>query len=251
MSDKSSSRQIIEATGEKYNDIIFQEDYIPKLVYLYQIKIRNEFIDKSLSNKNFNYLLDVGCGTGFHLKALSQYATNLIGIDMSFGALKECKKSRENSFADFIVCDINYLPFKKNSVDCVWIAVVLHHVPNDLENVLSNNLAYVLKKEGFLLIDEPNKLNFFNYVNMKLSKADPTGEERPLYLNCMENLLKRNNFEILKSEYYELFSPLGILLNRPFVFKFFNRMDCFLQRSFFKSILLRWNIIAKKLEDLK
>jgi ubiquinone/menaquinone biosynthesis C-methylase UbiE len=249
LKNKKNTREIIETTGEKYNDIIFQNDYIPKSVYLYQIQLRNEFINKSIANKKFNYVLDIGCGTGFHINTLFKYADNLIGIDMSVGALKECKISKKDYFADFIVCDINYLPFKKNSIDCIWISGVLHHVPNDLENIICNTLAYIMKIGGFVLVDEPNKLNLFNYFNMKLSKADPTGEERPLSLSYVGNLLKCNNFEILRSEYYEFFSPIGILLDNPKLFKILNYMDHIIQRSFFKLILLRWNIYAKKLED--
>jgi SAM-dependent methyltransferase len=247
--NNKDTRQIIETTGEKYNDIIFHDDYIPKSVYFYQIQLRNEFITKSIEYKKFNYILDMGCGTGFHLNTLSHYANNLIGIDMSFGALKECKKSDNSYFVDFVVCDIKYLPFKKKSIDCIWIAGVLHHMPNDLETIFCNNVTPILKNNGFLLIDEPNKLNFFNFINMKLSKADPTGEERPLSLSYVENLLKCNNFEILKSEYYEFFSPLGILLNSTFMLKLFCFIDRIMQRSFTKIILLRWNISAKKMED--
>lgn len=235
--------KVVEETGQKYNEIIFEEDYIPKDVYIHQINLRNDIINQSLSNKKFEYAVDLGCGTGFHLKTLSKYAANLIACDMSFGALKESKK---HVICEYVVCDINRLPFKSNTIDLIWIAGVLHHVPDDLENVIGNNISSVLKKNGLLLADEPNKFNIFNYVNMKLSKADPTGDERPLSLYSVKKLLTNNNFKILNSRTYELFSPAGALLKNQSILKLATLFDNLLSKTPLKLILLRWYILAEK-----
>lgn len=240
---KHNKRKVVEETGKKYNEIIFEEDYIPKDVYIHQINLRNEIINQSISNKRFKYAVDLGCGTGFHLKTLNKYATNLIACDMSFGALKESKKHVK---CEYVVCDINNLPFKPGTIDFLWIAGVLHHVPDDLENVVGNNISSVLKKEGLLLIDEPNKFNLFNYINMKLSKADPTGDERPLSLYTIKKLLEDNDFRILNASSYELFSPLGALLKSEFILKLGISFDNLLGKTPLKLILLRWHIFAKK-----
>lgn len=235
--------KVVEETGQNYNEIIYEEDYIPKDVYMHQINLRNNIIDQSLSGKKFDYAVDLGCGTGFHLETLNKYTTNLIGCDMSFGALKESKK---NLKCEYIVCDVNALPFKPGTVDLIWIAGVLHHVPDDLENVIGNNISSVLKKNGLLLIDEPNKFNLFNYLNMKLSKADPTGDERPLSLYFIKRLLANNNFKVSNSNPYELFSPFGVLLKNEFILKFASFFDRILSKTPVKLIFLRWYILAEK-----
>lgn len=232
--------RIIEETGKRYNDIIFGDDYIPKDVYKFQINLRNEIINKCLSNKKFKNTLDLGCGTGFHLKSLSKYSENLIGIDMSVGALKESKKNIE---CEYIVCDINKLPFKDNTIDFIWIAGVLHHVPNDLKPLISN-LRNIMRNGSIILIDEPNKLNIFNYINMKLSKADPTGKERPLSLNKVERFLQKNNFTILESDLYEFFSPIGLIFSNNFILNLCILLDKYLHRTFLKKISFRWYILA-------
>lgn len=241
---ESDKAKIVEETGKKYNDIIFEEDYIPTEVYMHQINLRNDLINQTLSNKKFQYIVDLGCGTGFHLKTLDKYATNLIACDMSFGALKESKKHVK---CEYIVCDINRLPFKPNTIDFIWIAGVLHHVPDDLNNVIRNNISKTLKKEGLLLVDEPNKFNLFNYLNMKLSKADPTGDERPLSIYSVKKLLKNNNFIILNSSSYELFSPFGALFDNKLILKLGMSFDKVLSKTPLKLILLRWHIFAKKI----
>jgi len=235
--------KVVEETGQKYNEIIYEEDYIPKNVYMHQIDLRNNIIDQSLSGKKFEYVVDLGCGTGFHLNTLNKYAQNLIGCDMSFGALKESKKHLK---CEYIVCDVNALPFKPETLDLIWIAGVLHHVPDDLENVVGNNISSVLKKNGLLLIDEPNKFNLFNYLNMKLSKADPTGDERPLSLYFIKRLLGNNNFKVLGSDPYELFSPFGALLKSTFILKLASFIDKLLSKTPIKLIFLRWYILAEK-----
>lgn len=240
---KTEKARAVEATGQKYNEIIFEDDYIPKDVYLHQIRLRNDRIDQLLADKKFKYVIDMGSGTGFHLQALSKYAETLVATDFSMGALKESKKCFN---CQFIVCDINMLPFKPNTIDLIWIAGVLHHVPGDLDNVISHNLSTVLKNGGLMLIDEPNKLNPLNYVNMWLSKADPTGDERPLSLSKVEHMLEKNALDIVRSDYYELLQPAAVLLKNKRILGLFQRIDNIIGRTFIKRACIRWFIYAKK-----
>lgn len=239
---ENEKMRTIDETGKHYNEIIFEDDYIPKNVYIHQIGLRNKIIDRFLAGKKLKYVIDLGSGTGFHLQTLGKYSENLIATDISMSALKESKKHNN---CQFVVCDVNKLPFKPSTIDLIWIAGVLHHVPKDLDNVINNNIAPVLKKEGLILIDEPNS-NFLSYVNMKLSKADPTGDERPLQLKKIEELLRKKDFTIIDSDIYELFSPIGVLLNSAIVINICTSIDVLLNRSFLKILLLRWFIYAKK-----
>jgi SAM-dependent methyltransferase len=244
MKNKEKIQQVIEDTGKNYNKIIFEDDIIPRDIYCYQIGLRDQIIKNLLEEEKFKYVLDLGCGTGFHQRTLGRYAEYLIGADMSFGALVECKK--HFCGGDFVVCDINNLPFKENSLDCIWIAGVLHHVPDNLVNVITNNITRALKRGGILLIDEPNGWNPLNYLILKLSKADPTGEERPLSSGSVRKILRDSNLKIIRAEWYEFFTPFGLLLKNTFFFQVCESADSYLKRSFLKSILLRWVIYAKK-----
>jgi SAM-dependent methyltransferase len=243
MATDEKTRQIIEDTGKNYNEIIFKDDVIPGSVYRYQIALRDEIIENFLEDQRFRYILDLGCGTGFHQKALSPHADCLIGADMSFGALVECKRKFSG---EYVVCDVNYLPFKENSLDFIWIAGVLHHVPDNLVNVISNNLARILKHDGFLVIDEPNQWNPLNYLILKISRADPTGEERPLSSAAVRMILSETNLNVIRAEWYGFFAPFGLLLRNTYFLRVCESMDSYLKRSVLKPILLRWTIYAKK-----
>jgi len=235
---------ILERTGEDYNRIIFGEDYIPKNVYIYQIRQRNNIINRCLSNRTFGYALDFGCGTGFHLKTLKEHSERVVGIDVSVGALKKAKQLVD---CEYVACDAGNLPFKENVFDLIWIAGVLHHMPDTLDTVVGN-VAHLLKQNGIILVDEPNRLNLFNYLTMKLSKVDPTGKERPLSLSKVENMLRENNLSIIESNLYELFSPIGVVLKNNFILKVCELMDKCLSKTFLRYLSWRWWILAKKSE---
>jgi SAM-dependent methyltransferase len=242
MNTEDKNRQIIEDTGQKYNEIIFEEDFIPKDVYIYQISLRDQIIRNLLGHQKFTIVLDLGCGTGFHQETLRHYASQLIGADMSFGALKEC---RRNFSGEYVVCDINQLPFKKNSIDLIWIAGVLHHVPDTLPVVIKN-ITRILRTGGILLVDEPNKLNPLNYFILKFSKADPTGSEKSLSSASVKKILMDSHMKILSSDWYEFLSPLGLISGNNFIFRLCERGDTLLGRSFIRLFLLRWTIHAIK-----
>jgi SAM-dependent methyltransferase len=235
--------QIIEETGKKYDDIIFEEDIIPKNVYLYQIQKRNHIIRQILAGKKYGIVLDLGCGTGFHIGVLSDYAEHLIGVDISFGALRQCRRKYPG---DYVVCDIHHIPFKPNIIDFIWIAGVLHHVPRDLDHVIKNSLDRILKNNGYFLIDEPNKFNPFNHLILKISMADPTGNERPLSLSSVIKILNKNNLEIVKSIHYEFFIPFGLLLKNKRVFQLCQIGDNLFEKCFLDIFSFRWTIFGRK-----
>ena len=244
MSTSSAKQDLIEATGRNYNDIIFEEDYIPREIYLYQIGLRNEIIRKRLGSGKVPAILDLGCGTGFHLLELQKHADLLVGTDLSLGALKECRKLYD---ADFILCDVRHLPFREKTFDVIWIAGLLHHIPHDVGPALCQNIAPSLKSGGLLLIDEPNVGNPANIVNMKLSKADPTGDEFPLSAEKVKRVLwEKSQFTILSCDFYGLLAPLGILSQIHVLQMAFLKFDTLLEGTFLKHVLLRWIIAARR-----
>jgi len=81
---------------------------------------------------------------------------------------------------------------------------------------------------------------------LKLSKADPTGDERPLSSSSVRKILIDSNLKIVRAEWYGFFAPFGMLLNNTFFFQICESADFYLKRSVLRSILLRWVIYAKK-----
>lgn len=99
-------------------------------------------------------LLDVGCGTGRHIKRLSSYGEKIIGVDSSPRMLQLTEhvcQSMELNY-QLKLADINSMPFSSNSIDGAFINMVLHHV-SDPGSAITET-ARVLTEGGKLLLIE-------------------------------------------------------------------------------------------------
>jgi len=89
--------------------------------------------------------LDLGCGSGRHLKLLNDLNFNsIIGTDLSLNALKFCDGM-------LAVCDNMYLPFKDESIDIIiaWGSLHYNH-KSDTPKMIAEILR-TLKKSGIFL----------------------------------------------------------------------------------------------------
>ncbi|MGB3478340.1 MAG: methyltransferase domain-containing protein [bacterium] len=97
-------------------------------------------------------LLEVGCGGSRNIKQLLDPATYnfyYIGLDLSIKALK---RALDNIDGIFVQANLEYLPFKDNSVDYLLSLGALHHTPAKEENL--RKLYCVLKSGGELAYHE-------------------------------------------------------------------------------------------------
>jgi ubiquinone/menaquinone biosynthesis C-methylase UbiE len=113
-----------------------------------------------LKLKPHSLVLDAGCGSGRHLRALAKLSNlNIIGIDKNSSDLNDALTGLENmpdALSDnYLVsrADIKKLPFASASFDCVICSEVLEHIP-DHENALKE-LVRILKPQGDLVVSVP------------------------------------------------------------------------------------------------
>lgn len=99
-------------------------------------------------------ILEIGCGTGFVLKALSQFENyNLTGAEIHIEGLKYAKRRVEK--AEFIQCDATNLPFE-NEFDAIGAFDVLEHIEND--ELVMKNIFKALKRNGKFFISVPQHM---------------------------------------------------------------------------------------------
>jgi len=110
--------------------------------------------------KSGSVVLDAGCGSGRHLRALAKLpGLKIVGIDRSAkdvaDALTGLKNMPDALSFDYRVetADINALPFDDAVFDCVICSEVLEHIPEH-EKALSE-LVRVLKPQGHLVVSVP------------------------------------------------------------------------------------------------
>lgn len=182
-------------------------------------------------------VLDVGCGNGRLLGAISENFNNFnyTGIDISEKLIDEAEKKSENSKynSQFLTGDILNLPSNiggDNKFDVIFCIAVLNHIPSQkLRELAIKNIFELLKPNGYLLMTNWNLWNFSSSkswwklkipallngsieTNCKLDFKDVVthwGQEKlPLYYHAftkreIKKLLKINGFQIIEN-YYSL-----------------------------------------------
>ena len=210
-------------------------------------------------------IIDVGCGTGSLLKAISQTAPNLhslIGIDISSKSVKIAKQ--KNKIADFIVCDIDNLPLRDNVSSMVIIWNVLHHL-STLKSL--NKLIRILDSKGYLITDDKINGNPFQEILTSLyplcpysfkmvlrekgNHIDPDGSLPPIkryspkkYLETIQQT--SNEMRIVEIRYHGFFFILGVLGIVSYFFPNISNLQIPIEklRLIEKHKMLRWSAIS-------
>lgn len=159
-------RQIVESSASAY----FETNIITRYFFRKRFEEALKFIPK----KNYLEILDAGCGIGFFLPTLSQFAKNIHAIDYAEHSLSYakymCKKRKVKNIHFQKVNLTDDFPFKKQAFDLIICLSVLEHIKN-LEKVMVN-FRRVLQKNGILIVGYPNEDNlifrFFQYFEKRL-----------------------------------------------------------------------------------
>ncbi|MCL4460039.1 MAG: class I SAM-dependent methyltransferase [Chloroflexi bacterium] len=130
-------------------------------------------------------ILDVGCGLGTNSLRLARMGHTVIGIDISWEAVKTAVRRAllQGLDAKFLVQDARYLSFPPDSFDLCFCGGLLHHLP-DLQPV-ARELFCVLKDGGMVCSYDPNALHPYVRLVQKLrawglGRKRHTKEERAL-----------------------------------------------------------------------
>ncbi len=137
---------------------------------------------------NVNRTLEIGCGTGKWLENFSRFK---VGLDLSFGMLKEAKGK---NITRIIQADGEKLPFYSNTFDFVFIVNAIHFIKR--KDLLADEISRILKSGGvFLLIfadvHDPQYLWYLYDYFPKVKKLDYSRFEKP---EVLKNIFERNKF---------------------------------------------------------
>jgi ubiquinone/menaquinone biosynthesis C-methylase UbiE len=139
-------------------------------------------------------LLDIGCGTGYLLKAAEEKGLIVYGIDISEEAVNIAKEIAKKSI--ITVNEAENLKFKDNLFDYITCLGSLEHFI-DIEKAIKEILR-VSKNDAVILIMVPNK----DYIFWKFKKTKGTDQqeinEMLLDLKTWEKFLMKNGLLINK-----------------------------------------------------
>lgn len=125
------------------------------------------FLSEIFKKTQIVAFVDIGCAEGFYVKNVASLhdRTFCIGIDIARAYIKKARSNYNALNTDYIVCDVENLPFKDNSIDVVLCSEVLEHVYNYRSSLAE--LSRVGRK--YLVISFPGH----SYLYRLISKLKP------------------------------------------------------------------------------
>ena len=166
-------------------------------------------INKIVKEKHFNNktILDIGCSDGYFSYKVSKYAKKVLGIDLDSSRIKKAnfiKTYFKLDNCNFLTQDIGSVQNEK--FDIGLILGLLHRVPDPLFFLQKvSNICDELIIEYKYLKSNKN-IAYYGNENKKSNSLNK------LYFifspNCLENILKNNNFKIINSEKLKIFNKL-------------------------------------------
>lgn len=148
-------------------------------------------------------ILDIGCGTGKNMEALSSFGT-VYGVDNSAHAIKFCKKRKLKNVQ---LGQAEQLPFTNCLFDVVTILDVLEHVD---DGASLKEIARVLKARGIVIITVPA------YQTLWSKWDDVLGHKRRYTTSSLQTVLKKEGFGVVKISYLYSFLLIPVVLIRRF-----------------------------------
>ena len=171
-----------------------------------------EIVKKEWGGGSGNHvkILDLGCGDGMNAVHFENYFSNMeyFGIDVSKDSIRQAEKL-ETQKIHFTCYNGTKIPYQNGFFDFVFIACVLHHVPQEEHEGLLRECRRVLKEDGVVYIFEHNPCN---PVTRKIVDQCVFDQEAVLISKkTMCKILRRVGFENIKTAYTIFFPRKGIL----------------------------------------
>ena len=147
-----------------------------------------------LSVERRKKILDVGCGTGYFLKAANRNRLVTYGIDVSKEGIKIAKTVSPSSFIS--ISKGESLNFVDNTFDYVACLGSLEHF-SDINKGL-NEIKRVAKENAIFCIMVPNVNYIFWKISGQLGTEQQNVSETLLSLKQWKNIFDKEGFKILK-----------------------------------------------------
>lgn len=148
-----------------------------------------------LNTQDYHSVLDVGCGTGKILEALSGKNIRLAGIDISL-EMHKLAQERLGERADIRLSDSEQLPWEPHSFDALICSASFHHFPKP-EQVLAE-MHRVLNPGGRLLIGDVYVSTPWRQIANLLMPFNRSGDYHIYSKRHMCELLEKTGFSQIK-----------------------------------------------------
>jgi ubiquinone/menaquinone biosynthesis C-methylase UbiE len=161
-----------------------------------------------LANENSSeggFILDVGCGTGSYIIALSKNNRTCFGIDSLYevSLIKAQQNQKDEKVNIPLVQGVSeYLPFEDRKFDMVLHLSTLQHVDDQHKTLFE--IKRVLKGNGHLVVSVPLSKNIFTLFR---NPRKPEYVTKVFNIAELKKVLTENGFELQKIRGCGFFPP--------------------------------------------
>jgi len=127
----------------------------------------------TLGGQHFNFILELGCGTGKNTIFLAEIGTNIHALDFSQGMLEKAKEKVQAKNVRFEVADLTKRwPCEESAYDLIICNLVLEHI-QDLDPIFSE-AARTLQPKGIFFINELHPFKQYQGSKARFEKGEAT-----------------------------------------------------------------------------
>lgn len=215
MSNRKLTHETYHQTTQRQKSVVSDNNFTYRIL----LNVLNKHI-KIKRGK----ILDIGCGAGTMSFYLANKGHNILGIDISSKAIKECAASnRELHFKNIKFAQVDFpkeLPNEK--FDVVIFTEVIEHLENGQNALVS--IYKLLKPNGIMILSTPsNKAPLYRFgLTKNFDKR--VGHMKRYSTTELSKLIEKNGFKISSTYHTE-----GIIRNFLFVNPFAGKLVRFVK----------------------
>ena len=149
---------------------------IPSRIVARFLKDRTETLQRLLPKTSIRHVLDVGCGSGVHMKLLAPRVRTVAGIDSSLQMLIFARRTLTRSAKKnwrLIHADASAIPFPPHTFDCIIAMGLLDYVTSPLQ--VLRECRRVMTARGVLVASMPKKPSIFSLLRSPVGDSIKRG----------------------------------------------------------------------------
>jgi 2-polyprenyl-3-methyl-5-hydroxy-6-metoxy-1,4-benzoquinol methylase len=211
---------------------LYDADYLSKIEnHPVAIKVKDQFIINIYNFPSYSYIcntakrgsiLDIGCGVGNFLLALSTQGFSGVGVDFNESSINQAnEKAKRNKLPISFLCQDATTISEDNLFDFIVMNDITEHVSDDELIKIFKKVKKLLKPNGKFLIHTPNGLALCHDTDTSLLQK--------IYKFYLFKIKKQKDFERTCDQIY--YDQVHINI------KSFKELNHILQSSGFKSIV--------------
>ncbi len=152
-------------------------------------------------------VLDVGCGTGKFVHKLWNVTKGIEihGVDLSNEMIERARSKQGGESINFVVGDVENLPYESKTFDIVTCSNSFHHYPNQKKAL--SEMRRVLKDEGKLLIIDGSRDNLLGRLVFGIVQI-VEGNVYHVFEKEMEEMLSSMGFVNITQRRFNPLAPL-------------------------------------------